>query len=189
MNKILCFRYFSTIAYSADGETILAAGKSKNVCIYHVRSGILLKKIEITQNHSLDGLDNINRRNLTEFGNLALIESRDKLEGGDITIRLPGVRKGDMATRNFKPEVNVYAVRFSPNAQSWASATTEGLLIYSLDRSIVFDPLNLSLEVTPKASRESLLKHEFSTALLMALKLNESSLIEEIIEQIPHNEG
>lgn len=186
----MCFRYFSTIAYSADGETILAAGKSKNVCIYHVRAGILLKKIEITQNHSLDGLDDyINRRNLTEFGNLALIESRDKLEGGDIAIRLPGVRKGDMATRNFKPEVNVYAVRFSPNAQSWASATTEGLLIYSLDRGIVFDPLNLSLEVTPKAARESLLKREFSTGLLMALKLNENSLIEEIIEQIPHNEG
>lgn len=51
------FRYFSTLAYSADGETILAAGKSKNVCIYHVKAGILLKKIEITQNHSLDGLD------------------------------------------------------------------------------------------------------------------------------------
>lgn len=51
------FRYFSTISYSADGETILAAGKSKNVCIYHVAGGILLKKLEITQNHSLDGLD------------------------------------------------------------------------------------------------------------------------------------
>lgn len=50
-------RYFSTIAYSADGETLLAAGKSKNVCIYNVASGILLKKLEITQNHSLDGLD------------------------------------------------------------------------------------------------------------------------------------
>lgn len=45
------------MAYSADGETLLAAGKSKNVCIYHVATGILLKKLEITQNHSLDGLD------------------------------------------------------------------------------------------------------------------------------------
>lgn len=53
---VLC-RYFSTIAYSADGETLLAAGKSKNVCIYNVSTGILLKKLEITQNHSLDGLD------------------------------------------------------------------------------------------------------------------------------------
>lgn len=120
---------------------------------------------------------------------MALVEQRDELEGGNIAIRLPGVQKGDMATRNFKPEVNVFSVRFSPPAQSWAAATTEGLLIYSLDRGIVFDPLNLSLEVTPKAARECIQQQQYSTALLMALKLNEVKLIEEIIEQIPHTEG
>lgn len=122
---------------------------------------------------------------------MALVEHRDDLEGGTVSIRLPGVQKGDMATRNFKPEVNVFCVRFSPTAQSWAAATTEGLLIYSLDRGIVFDPLNLSLEVTPKAARECLQQQsrQYSTALLMALKLNEVNLIEEIIEQIPYNEG
>lgn len=57
-------RYFSTLVYSADGETILAAGKSKNVCIYHVSTGILLKKLEITQNHSLDGL-NVRMKNVS----------------------------------------------------------------------------------------------------------------------------
>lgn len=122
---------------------------------------------------------------------MALVEQRDSLEGGNVSIRLPGVQKGDMAARNFKPEVNVFCVRFSPTAQSWAAATTEGLLIYSLDRGIVFDPLNLSLEVTPKAARECLKQQnrQYSTALLMALKLNEVNLIQEIIEQIPYNEG
>lgn len=126
---------------------------------------------------------------MTEFGNLALVENRDELEGGNVTLRLPGVQKGDMASRNFKPEINVFGVRFSPTAQSWAAATTEGLLIYSLDRGIVFDPLNLSMEVTTKSTRECLQKQQYSTALLMALKLNEDKLIEEIIEQIPHSEG
>lgn len=51
------FRCFTTITYSADGLSMLAAGKSKHVCIYNVKDGILLKKFEITQNHSLDGLD------------------------------------------------------------------------------------------------------------------------------------
>lgn len=120
---------------------------------------------------------------------MALVENRDELEGGNVNLRLPGVQKGDMASRNFKPEVNVFSVRFSPSAQSWAAATTEGLLIYSLDRGIVFDPLNLSLEVTPKAARECLQQHQYSTALLMAMKLNEVKLIEEIIEQIPYGEG
>lgn len=126
---------------------------------------------------------------MTEFGNLALVENRDRLEGGDVAIRLPGVQRGDMASRNFKPEVNVYSIRFSPTAQSWAAATTEGLLVYSLDRGIVFDPLNLSLEVTPKAARASIVRHEYSTALIMALKLNEAKLIEEIIERIPNSDS
>lgn len=83
--------YFSSIVYSADGECLLAGGKSKYVCIYHVKEGLLLKKFEITQNMSLDGMSEfLNRRNMTDFGNLALIEERDKLEGGNIKIRLPG---------------------------------------------------------------------------------------------------
>lgn len=65
---------------------------------------------------------------------MALVEQREELEGGNVQIRLPGVQKGDMASRNFKPEVKVFSVRFSPTGQSWAAACTEGLLIYSLDK-------------------------------------------------------
>lgn len=36
---------------------------------------------------------------------MALVEEREEREGGNVTIRLPGVRKGDMASRVFKPEV------------------------------------------------------------------------------------
>lgn len=49
-------KYFSSIVYSSDGECILAGGRSKYVCIYHVKEGLLLKKFEITQNLSLDGM-------------------------------------------------------------------------------------------------------------------------------------
>jgi periodic tryptophan protein 2 len=137
----------------------------------------------------LDSQDFINRRKVTEFGNLALVEERDDLEGGNVSIRLPGVLKGDMASRNFKPEIKVFAVRFSPTGQAWAAATTEGLLIYSLDKGIVFDPYLLSEEVTPKAARTSLANGDFSEALLMALKLNEANLLQDVIEHIPHQEG
>lgn len=183
-------KYFTTITYSADGECILAGGKSTNICIYHIREGILLKKFEITQNRSLDGLnDFVNRRNLTEFGNMALIENRQELEGGDQAIQLPGVLKGDMSSRNLKPEVNVFSVRFSPSGVSFAATCTEGLMIYSLDKGIVFDPYQLSVEVTPKSIREHLDKKEYSPALLMSLKLNEFPLIHECIERIPIRDG
>lgn len=176
--------------YSADGECILAAGKSVNVCIYHLKERLLLKKFQITQNLSLDGLTEFhNRRNMTEFGNLALIEQRDELEGGNTQIRLPGVLKGDMAARSFKPEVNVFSIRFSPTGQSWAAATTEGLMIYSLDKGIVFDPYQLGIEITPKNTKLKLKNEEFSAALIMALKLNESALVQEVLEKIPHKES
>lgn len=51
---------------------------------------------------------------MTEFGNIDLIEKRDTGEGGNVKIRLPGVAKGDMAARAFKPEVRVFDISFSP---------------------------------------------------------------------------
>uniref|UniRef100_A0A8D8G919 Periodic tryptophan protein 2 homolog n=1 Tax=Culex pipiens TaxID=7175 RepID=A0A8D8G919_CULPI len=187
--KNLAGRAFTSICYSADGECIIAGGRSKYVCIYHVREAILLKKFQITQNRSLDGLDEyINRKNLTEFGNMALVEEREQLEGGNVAIALPGVRRGDLSARNQKPEINVFAVRFSPTGQSWAAATTEGLLMYSLNKGIVFDPYQLSVEITPKATRELLRKRDFSAALIMALKLNETSLIQEVVEGVPYRD-
>uniref|UniRef100_A0A0P6JRM8 Putative wd40-repeat-containing subunit of the 18s rrna processing complex n=1 Tax=Aedes aegypti TaxID=7159 RepID=A0A0P6JRM8_AEDAE len=185
--KNLLGRAFTSICYSADGECILAGGKSKYVCIYNVREAILLKKFQITQNRSLDGMDEyMNRKNLTEFGNMALIEQREALEGGNVAIRLPGVKRGDLSARNLKPEVNVFSVRFSPTGQSWAAASTEGLLMYSLNKGIVFDPYQLSVEITPKATRELLKKQDYSAALIMALKLNENGLIHEVIEKVPY---
>jgi len=51
---------------------------------------------------------------MTEFGNIDLIEERETREGGNVKLKLPGVHKGDLAARTFKPEVNVFDVKFSP---------------------------------------------------------------------------
>ena len=42
------------------------------------------------------------------------MEEREENEGGNVTIRLPGVRKGDLASRSMKPEIRVYSLQFSP---------------------------------------------------------------------------
>ncbi|KAL7469362.1 hypothetical protein ACHAXS_009624 [Conticribra weissflogii] len=49
-------RYFTSIAYSADGTCLLAGGNSKYVCIYEISQQILLKKFQISFNRSLDGV-------------------------------------------------------------------------------------------------------------------------------------
>ncbi|XP_077256053.1 periodic tryptophan protein 2 homolog [Temnothorax americanus] len=184
--KNLQSKAFTTLCYSADGTCILAGGRSKNVCIYNIQESILLKKYEITQNRSLDGVDDvINRKYMSEFGNRALIEHR---EGGNISMRLPGVKSGDMASRRVKPEVRVLCLQFSPTGQAWAAATTEGLLIYSLDIGLMFDPFQLELGVTPDTVKETLDKHDYAKALMMALKLNEKLLTQQVIETIPYKE-
>lgn len=55
---------------------------------------------------------------MTEFGNIDLVEKRESNEGGNVKIRLPGVVKGDMAARSFKPEVRVFSISFSPTGES-----------------------------------------------------------------------
>ncbi|XP_058379195.1 periodic tryptophan protein 2 homolog isoform X2 [Diceros bicornis minor] len=116
---------FTTLCYSADGQSILAGGMSKFVCIYHVKEQILRKKFEISCNLSLDAMEEfLNRRKMTEFGNLALIDQDAREEGG-VTIPLPGVKKGDMSSRHFKPEIRVTSLRFSPTVEVVSSSFPE----------------------------------------------------------------
>ncbi|KAK6626362.1 hypothetical protein RUM43_006673 [Polyplax serrata] len=184
--KNLSAKAFMALCYTADGSCVLAGGQSKNVCIYNVEEAILLKKFELTENRSLDNVNEvINRRKITDFGNIGLIEKRER---GDVKIRLPGVRQGDMATRGFKPEIRVFSLEFSPTGQAWAAATTEGLLIYSLNMSMVFDPLELNVKITPEAVRETLQHENHSKALMMAIKLGERSLVQFVIERVPHSD-
>ncbi|KAL3880486.1 hypothetical protein ACJMK2_032721 [Sinanodonta woodiana] len=175
---------FNTLCYSADGKCILAAGRSKNVCIYSVAEQILLKKFEISCNKSLDGIEEfLDKRKMTEWGSLALV---DRGEGDDgKVISLPGVKKGDMSSRHWKPEVRVSCIQFSPTGQAWAATGTEGLLIYSLDQSLVFDPFELEISITPDRVKDSLAKGEYSTALMLSFRLNEQNLIQEVVENIP----
>ncbi|XP_075530647.1 periodic tryptophan protein 2 homolog [Dermacentor variabilis] len=175
---------FTTLCYSADGECILAAGRSKFVCIYHVHEQLLLKKFEVTCNHSLDAVDDfISRRKITEFGNMALVEERAASE--ETALSLPGVKKGDLSSRSFKPEVRVSAVSFSPTGRAWAAATTEGVLVYSLDNALVFDPFELEQGVTPATIRAAAREKDYVRAVVAAFRLNEDELTTEVIEGIP----
>ncbi|XP_051685245.2 periodic tryptophan protein 2 homolog [Oryctolagus cuniculus] len=179
---------FTTLCYSADGQSILAGGMSKFVCIYHVREQILRKKFEISSNLSLDAMEEfLNRRKMTEFGNLALID-QDAGEEDGVAVPLPGVKKGDMSSRHFKPEIRVTSLRFSPTGRCWAATTTEGLLLYSLDSQMLFDPFELDTSVTPGRIREALHRREFTRAILMAFRLNEQKLVQEALEAVPWDE-
>ena len=145
---------FNSITYTADGQCILAGGNSKYVCIYDVREGVMVKKFQISQNLSLDGTEEfLDSRKVTEAGNTDLIDTRgDESDLEDrMDYSLPGVTRGDMSKRRYRQGARTKCVRFSPTGRAWAAASTEGLLIYSVDDSLTFDPFYLDIDLTPQS--------------------------------------
>eukprot|EP00795_Rhopilema_esculentum_P000504 gene504-10184_t len=173
---------FTTLCYSADGTCVLAGGKSKFISIFHVEQQILLRKFEISRNRSLDGMQEmLNSANMTEAGPLDLVDD----QGSDKEdIVLPGVMKGDMSSRKVSPEIQTKCVRFSPTGRAWAAATTEGLMLYSLNSSIAFTPYDLEMDTTVEQTVELLAKNELGRALVCSLRLNEDSLVKRVMESI-----
>lgn len=155
------------------------------ICIYHVAEQVLLKRFEITCNLSLDGLaDTIDRKKISEFGNLNLVEQRED-PSEEVKMHLPGSKKLDHSSRSFRPEVRVAAVRFSPTGRAFSAVTTEGLLMYSLDSSVAFDPYDLELDITSEKVRSAANSGNFSEALVLAFRLNEADVLKEVFERIP----
>ena len=93
-----------------------------------------------------------------------------------------------MSIRRYRPEARTKCVRFSPAGRAWAAASTEGLLIYSLDESITFDPFDLSMDLTPQSVLEVLASREYLKALIMAFRLNEKALTQRAYESIPRED-
>lgn len=179
---------FGAIKYSADGTCILAGGTSKYICLYDVQSGTLVKKFTVSVNLSLDGTQEfLNSRNLIEAGPTALVD--DQGEASDLEDRidraLPGSSRGDLSRRKARPEVRVTAVGFAPTGRAFCAASTEGLLVYSLDHALHFDPFDLDIAITPASTLEVLDERDYLRALVMAFRLNEKPLIRRIYEGIP----
>lgn len=179
---------FNCIAYSTDGSCVIAGGNSKYICLYDVQSGTLLKKFTVSVNLALDGTQEfLNSRNLTEAGPRDLIDKQGEASNLEDRIdrTLPGATRGDLSTRRTRPEVRVPAVAFSPTGRAFCAASTEGLLVYSLDSILQFDPFDLDLDITPATTMEAIKNKDFLRALVMAFRLNERPLVRGVYEAIP----
>jgi periodic tryptophan protein 2 len=178
---------FSTLAYSADGTCILAAGRSKYICLYEVTSGVLLKKFTVSVNLALDGTQEfLSSRNMTAAGpreDLVDDEPSDAEERRDKS--LPGVKRGDPSLRNQRPEIQVAGVAFAPSGRGFCAASTEGLLVYELDVGNRFDPFDLDVDVTPITTLKVLESKDYIHALVMAFRLNEKKLLQRVFEAVP----
>ena len=178
--------YFNSICYNSTGEIIIGGGNSKNLCLYNVFHKVLIKKFIITENRSLDGvLNKLNSKRINEFGEEDKDEFSDAEWDKDDVDNLPGVKKPNKIKRKTKLAVRVKDVKFSPDGKSFACATTEGIIIYSVSNSQTFSPIDLDVEVTLKNLISELKKRNYLQAIVMALKLNQAKIIEKTFELVP----
>jgi periodic tryptophan protein 2 len=187
---------YNSLDYTADGRCVLAGGSSKYVVLYDVREGegVMVKKFQISQNLSLDGTEEfLDSRKINEAGiNTDLIDNRgDESDLEDrMDTSLPGASNGagDKSIRRYRQEARTKCVRFSPTGRAWSAASTEGLLIYSLDETVIFDPFDLSIDLTPQSVLDVLAGCEYLKALVMAFRLSEKLLIQRVYESIPRGD-
>jgi periodic tryptophan protein 2 len=165
---------------------VIAGGNSKYLCLYDIAHKILLRRFEITQNRSLDGvLDKLNSKKMNEFGN-----HEDDVEGGDSDENedenwkglggndedLPGAKKKPKIgqRKGTKLALKVRKVCFAPDGKSFAVATTEGLLIYSLEGgafgrdNAFFTPFELDVTVTLENLIQELKNSNYTKALIVS---------------------
>jgi periodic tryptophan protein 2 len=64
-------------------------------------------------------------------------------------------------------------------------ACAEGLLVYSLDEGLVFDPTDLDEDVTPEAARRASASGAHARALLIALRLRDPDTLRHVVLSTP----
>ena len=135
-------------------------------------------------------LDQLNSKRMTDAGTMDALDEAANSDSDDENHRkasevLPGVSRGDLSKRKTGLEVRTKCVRFSPTGTQWAAASTEGLLIYSLDEQMTFSPYELSEDITSATVKDALREQLFSKALVMSLHLNEPSTIAGVLQRVP----
>ncbi|KAH3742673.1 WD repeat protein [Pelomyxa schiedti] len=174
---------FTTLCYTADGQCLLAGGKSRYVMLYHAEQCTLLKRFSYTDNHTLEGVYNFWEKQEEE---LDVTDSDDSdIDPENSSRSLPGATRGDLSSRQKKLVTRCFSVCSAPTGHSWAAATTEGIVVFSLNQDNVFDPTDLGLDVTPDSVTTLLGQKEYLKALIMSLRLNIREHILQVFESTP----
>jgi periodic tryptophan protein 2 len=128
----------------------------------------------------------LNSKNLSGGG----IAVDDHADSGDEAtynaLQLPGAKRNDDGSRLARVEVLTRQVAFSSTGREWSAVTGEGLIVWGLDEDMIFDPISLTEAITPAAVSSKILDGEYGLALKMALHLNESSLVQNVLDETPY---
>lgn len=102
-------KYLNSLEYSKDGQYLIGGGNSKYLCVYDTKFRILIRKIVISNNMSLDGMKLKINFSRIDQENQNIEESEN--ENND---NLPGAKNYDVSKRSTKRiPVQVHQIEYS----------------------------------------------------------------------------
>lgn len=182
---------FTNIAFSPEGDKIVAGGDSKWIVMYHAAQGYMLKKWPVTTNQDVQGAEEQYQwRSMTEAGHMDDIDvdhADIHLQRGKL-LEMPGSRHRSFATgkRQTALTARTMDLAFASTGTEFVAATTDGLLVFSTRVARPkFQPLQLSANITTQQVRDQLARGEPVMALMGALNLGDRMLGVECLRRMP----
>ena len=178
-------KYLNSIHYNLPGNLLICGGNSQYVLIYDMQYQILVKKFILTHNRSLNGL--LYKLNSKYDNNKTLLQqenngfdSEDELEYNKKQKNiLPGNGSNPI------PQVKINCVQFSNTNRSFAVGTTEGIYIYSLDKSLSFNKLSINIEVKLKDALDAWEQGNYIKGIIYSIYLKKIDLLDKYFDSIP----
>lgn len=149
--------FFTSCKYSPDGTFLLLSGRCPYILLYGIESRTLLKRFPLsTFEHRLQ----------------AGPQSSVSLDHGNLHLNGTG-------------GLSCLQLDICQTGRFWAAITGDGLMMYSLDDSVQFDPFDLEIDCTPDSVIESLNAKDWLRSLVFALKLSDKALFLNTFLAIP----
>ncbi|KAI6217997.1 Periodic tryptophan protein 2-like protein [Aphelenchoides fujianensis] len=171
---------YTCLEFSPTGSLLLVGGQSSMFSIYDFANRVILRRLRLSQNMSIEGTN-------PRFTPFVHGDEHTDSEGED-AIRAPGVARKDPSERVHRPSMELRQFSFNPIGRSFAAVTTEGVQIFAADNHRRFQPRRLAESVTPAAVEDALHEEEFGRALCMSLALNDDTLLERTLNEVPVKE-
>ena len=178
-------KFLNSIHYNLPGNLLICGGNSQYALIYDMQYQILVKKFVLTHNRSLNGLlyklnsKYDNNKNLLQNENNGF-DSEDELEFNNKQKNiLPGNKTALI------PEVKINSIQFSNTNRSFAVGTTEGVYIFSLDKSLSFSKLSIGIEVKLKDAIDAFDEGNYIKGIIYSIYLKKIDILDKYFDSIP----
>jgi periodic tryptophan protein 2 len=167
------------VSFRPDAKELCSTTLDGTICMWDVENG--------TPTGTIDARRDV--RNPTSLcysadGTCILVSSGQNSNVCIYSIEQKVLIKRYTMTHRKNATMRSQSVRFSPTGHSWAAATSEGLMVYSLNEQ-PFTPVALSEAATPQRVRSLLNKKKYGQALVLSMHLNDSIIVREAFEAVP----